>query len=96
MKRPVVVGAAVLGGVLALARPYRGAHRPFSRGSTVAFTAGGLAVVNGVVNLGIATGGPGTGNGVVGAAAALVLGLAAIGLAIWALWRGRTRVLAGH
>ncbi len=93
----VVLGVAgVLGGMLALARPLRGPRRPFSRGSAVAFTAGGLAVANGVVNLVIATGGPGTGNGVVGAAAALVLGLAAIGLAIGARRRGRARVLAGH
>lgn len=93
----VVLGVAgVLGGMRALARPYGGPRRPSSRGSAVAFTAGGLAVANGVVNLLIANGGPGTGNGVVGAAAALVLGLAALGLAAWARRRGRAGLLAGR
>lgn len=88
--------AGVLGGMLAQPRPSRGTDRGLSRWRVVAFTAGGLAVANGLVNLAMATGGPGTGNGVVGAAAALVLGLAAIGLAAWARRRGRTGLLAGH
>jgi hypothetical protein len=41
----------------------------------VAVVAGLIAMVNGGLNLAIATGGPGTGNGVVGGAVALVLGL---------------------
>jgi hypothetical protein len=46
----------------------------------VADVAGLIAVINGGLNLAVATGGPGTGNGVVGAAAALVLGLIALTL----------------
>jgi hypothetical protein len=51
---------------------------------------GGLiAVVNGGLNLAIAKGGPGTGNGVVGGALALVLGLIAMVLGWLALARSR-------
>ncbi len=39
-----------------------------------------VAVINGALNLAVASGGPGTGNGVVGGAAALVLGLVGLGL----------------
>jgi hypothetical protein len=42
--------------------------------------AGLIAAVNGGLNLAVANGGPGTGNGVVGAAAALVLGLVAVAI----------------
>lgn len=49
----------------------------------VALAAGLIALVNGGLNLALATGGPGTGNGVVGGAAALVLGL--IGMALGGL-----------
>ena len=50
-----------------------------------------IAVVNGGLNLAIAKGGPGTGNGVIGGAAALVLGLIAMALGGLALARsGRT------
>jgi hypothetical protein len=61
----------------------------------VTLLAGIIAVVNGVVNLAIATGGPGTGNGVVGAAAAVVLGLIAMALGVLALARvaGRARAV---
>ena len=55
----------------------------------MAFLAGLIAVVNGALNLAVATGGPGTGNGVIGAAAALVLGLIAMALAGLALIRSR-------
>jgi hypothetical protein len=48
-----------------------------------------IALVNGGLNLGMATGGPGTGNGVVGGAAALLLGLIAMGLGGMALTRSR-------
>jgi hypothetical protein len=51
--------------------------------------AGLLAVANGGLNLAIANGGPGTGNGVVGAAAAFVLGLIAVALSGLALARWR-------
>jgi hypothetical protein len=46
-------------------------------------------VVNGGLNLAIANGGPGTGNGVVGGAAAFVLGLIALALGGLALARSR-------
>jgi hypothetical protein len=55
----------------------------------VALIAGLVAVVNGGLNLAMATGGPGTGNGVVGGAAALVLGL--IALTFGALAQARLR-----
>jgi len=53
-------------------------------------------VVNGGLNLAIAKGGPGTGNGVVGAAAALVLGLIAMALGGLALARSRRTGRPGH
>jgi len=46
--------------------------------STVAIAAGLIAMVSGALNLALATGGPGSGNGVIGGAAAVVLGLFAI------------------
>jgi hypothetical protein len=52
-----------------------------------------MAVVNGGVNLAIATGGPGSGNGVVGGAAAFVLGLIAVVLGGLALARRRRTTL---
>jgi hypothetical protein len=58
----------------------------------VATMAGLLAAVNGGLNLAIATGGPGSGNGVVGGAAALVLGLIAMALGGLALARSRRSV----
>jgi Family of unknown function (DUF6223) len=58
------------------------------RGAIVALAAGLIALVNGGLNLAVATGGPGTGNGVVGAAAALVLGL--IGMALGGLALARS------
>jgi hypothetical protein len=58
-------------------------------GVMVALVAGLIAVVNGGLNLAIANGGPGTGNGVVGAAGALVLGLVAIAAGGLALARSR-------
>jgi uncharacterized protein DUF6223 len=47
------------------------------QGATVALVSGVIAVVGGVLNLAVADGGPGTGNGVVGGAAAVVAGLTA-------------------
>lgn len=60
-------------------------------GIGIALVAGLLAVINGALNLADATGGPGTGNGVVGAAAALVLGMVAIAEGGLAMVRSRTR-----
>ncbi|MEU9125294.1 DUF6223 family protein [Streptomyces sp. NPDC048506] len=46
-----------------------------------------MAPVGGTLNLAVADGGPGTGNGVIGGAAALVLGLIATALG----WLARAR-----
>ena len=46
--------------------------------STAALIAGPIAIVVGVVLLITADGGPGTGNGVVGAALSVILGLVAV------------------
>jgi Na+-driven multidrug efflux pump len=53
--------------------------------------AGLIAAVNGGLNLAVANGGPGTGTGVVGGAAALVLGLIAMVLGGLALTRSRRK-----
>jgi hypothetical protein len=55
--------------------------------------AGLIAVLNGGLNLAIANGGPGTGNGVVGGAAAFVLGIIAVALGGLALTRRRRTAL---
>ncbi|MGW2589343.1 DUF6223 family protein [Streptomyces sp. NPDC001515] len=78
----VVLGALVLTRFTAPAR--RGARR---RGAFEALAAGLAGTAVGVVNLSVADGGPGTGNGVVGGAAALVLGPLAAALAALALRR---------
>jgi len=81
---------AVVAGGLALARPAsRIGAAPARRRALVALVAGLTAVVNGWLNLAFATGGPGTGNGVVGAAAAFVLGLIGLALGVLALARSR-------
>jgi hypothetical protein len=59
------------------------------KGAIVATAAGVIALVNGGLNLALATGGPGTGNGVVGGAGALVLGLSALVLGGLVLARPR-------
>ena len=51
-----------------------------------------IALVNALLNLAMAKGGPGSGNGVVGAAAALVLGLTGMVLGLLALARYRRNV----
>ena len=65
--------------------------RPVRRSGTaiLAVGVGLIATVNGALNLTLATGGPGTGNGVVGGAAALLLGLIAVAIGGVALARGR-------
>ena len=90
----VLALAGVVIGGLALARPgsrlsSASAPRGFPLGTSVALMAGLIAVVNGGVNLVVANGGPGTGNGVVGAAGALVLGLVAMAVGGLALARAR-------
>lgn len=79
----VVALIGVVLGRLALARPSG------RRGAIAALVAGLIAVVNGALNLATASGGPGSGNGVVGGAAALVLGLIAAVLGGLALARSR-------
>ena len=53
-----------------------------------------IAVVNAVLNLSIAKGGPGTGNGVVGAAAAFVLGIIGMVFGVLAFARYRRNAKA--
>ncbi|MGW2068716.1 DUF6223 family protein [Streptomyces sp. NPDC001953] len=66
--------------------PYR---QQREKGAVVALVSGLIAVLNGALNLAVADGGPGTGNGVVGGALALVLGLVAMALGGLALARSR-------
>lgn len=80
-----LVGVA-LGG-LALTRPASRFGTTF--GHFGAMLAGLVAVVNGGLVLAVADGGPGSGNGVVGAAGALVLGLIAMAIGGLALARSR-------
>jgi hypothetical protein len=61
----------------------------------MALVVGLVAAVNGGLNLAVANGGPGTGNGVVGGAAAFVLGL--VGAAIgWIALARRHRTVLEH
>jgi len=64
--------------------------RRATRLATVAMFAGLIAAINGGLVLATANGGPGTGNGVVGGAAALVLGIAAVAFGGFAVSRART------
>lgn len=78
----VALVSTVIGG-LALSRR---AHRR----AAVAMIAGLIAAINGGLVLAVANGGPGTGNGVIGGAAAFVLGIAAVALGGFAVSRPRT------
>jgi Family of unknown function (DUF6223) len=78
----------VIGG-LALYRATRHISNRARLGAIVALVAGLIAVVNGALVLALATGGPGSGNGVVGGAGAFVLGLIALVLGGLALTRSR-------
>jgi hypothetical protein len=86
-------GALALVGVLvggvALARSVRRIGNGGRRGAAVALVAGPIAAVNGALVLALAKGGPGSGNGVVGGAGALVLGLIGMALGVLALRRSR-------
>lgn len=64
--------------------------RRATRLAVVALIAGLIAATNGGLVLAVANGGPGSGNGVVGAAAALVLGIAGVALGGLAVSRVRT------
>jgi len=78
----------VIGG-LALRRSRRNGTGNRRVDPIVALVAGLIAIVNGGLNLAVATGGPGSGNGVIGGAAALVLGLIAMAFAAAALAHSR-------
>ena len=84
----LALGGVVVGAV-ALYRGARGIGNHGRRGAIVALVAGSIAAVNGWLVLAFATGGPGTGNGVVGGAGAFVLGLIAAALGGLALFRSR-------
>lgn len=83
--------AVVIGG-LALARSVRRLGNAGRLGAIVALVAGPVAAINGGLVLAVANGGPGSGNGVVGGAGALVLGV--IGMALGALVLRRSRRIA--
>jgi Family of unknown function (DUF6223) len=85
--------AGVILGSMALLRATRRIGNRGRTGATLALVAGILAAVNGGLNLAVATGGPGTGNGVIGGAAAFVLGLIGTALGGLALSRSRRTVL---
>ncbi len=82
-----LVGAVV--GGLALARSVRRIGNGGTKGAVVALGSGLIAMVVGGLNLAVADGGPGTGNGVVGGALALMLGLLAMIFGGLALARSR-------
>jgi Family of unknown function (DUF6223) len=79
----------VLVGGLALVRSVRRIGHGGRRGAIVALVTGPIAAVNGGLVLALATGGPGSGNGVVGGAGALVLGLMGMTFGGLALRRSR-------
>ncbi|MEV8437306.1 DUF6223 family protein [Actinosynnema sp. NPDC051121] len=81
--------AAVVVGVLARRRLSRRTGDSGRRGALVAVVAGLVGAVNGVVNLAVATGGLGSGNGVAGGAIALVLGVVGVVLGLSARSRSR-------
>ena len=81
----VLAIASVVFGVVALVRPASGRF-----GGIVAVVAGLIGVVNGALVVALASGGPGSGNGVVGGAGALVLGLIGMSLGVMALARLRS------
>jgi uncharacterized protein DUF6223 len=80
---------AVVSGGMAMYRAIRHIGNHGRRGAILALIAGPIAGINGGLNLAVANGGPGTGNGVVGGAAAFVLGLTAMALGGVALARSR-------
>lgn len=82
-----VAGVIIGGWAFRSARGIGGNGR---KGAIVALAAGLIAVVNGVLNIVTADGGPGTGNGVVGGGIAIALGLSAAALGWLALARSRS------
>jgi len=66
----------------------------WKRGDVVAIIMGLIAVIGGVLNLVTANGGPGSGNGVLGSAQAMVLGLTGICLGGLAMARFRRKIFS--
>ncbi|MFI6223392.1 DUF6223 family protein [Nocardia salmonicida] len=85
--RLVATSAAFLGLAAVILGGWAMAHTGNPARSFVAIGAGAVAAMVGVIGFVTADGGPGTGNGIVGAAIAIVLGLSAIALGT----RARTR-----
>lgn len=85
--------AGVIAGSMALVRAARGIGNSGRNDAIVAMVTGTLAAFNGGLNLAVATGGPGSGNGVVGGAAAFVLGLVGMVLGGLTLLRSRRTAL---
>jgi hypothetical protein len=88
----LVIVLSLVGVVIGGLALYRSVRRIGNRGrfgAIVALVAGLIAAVNGGLVLALATGGPGSGNGVVGGAGAFVLGLIALALGGLTLARSR-------
>lgn len=82
----VLAIVGVFAGGRAVTRPAeRFGNGSRKRSSIIALVEGSIAAINGALVMALAGGGPGTGNGVVGGAAALVLGLIAfvLGSVAW-------------
>jgi hypothetical protein len=88
----VALAGVVIGG-LGLAPASRFGHTFGRLGAIVTVGAGLIAAFNGGLVLAMANGGPGSGNGVVGGAAALVLGL--IATVLGSLGLARRRLASG-
>ncbi len=82
----VLALVGVIVGGLALVRPASG-----RLGALAGLATGLIAGINGGLVLAVANGGPGSGNGVIGGAGALVLGVVAMALGGLALVRSRRR-----
>ena len=91
-----LLGVAV-GGLALTRRISRFGTASVRHAAILGLVLGLIAAVNGLLNVAIANGGPGTGNGVVGGAAAFVLGLIGMAIGGLALTRsGRTAFRAGR
>jgi hypothetical protein len=88
--------SAVVLGARALARAQRPSDQLLGDARPTALLLGAPAVLLGALFLAAADGGPGTGNGVVGSAAAIVLGAIAIGLDQFARRRRSSRLSPSH
>lgn len=87
--------SVVIGG-LALVRSANRFGTAARLGMIMALVAGLVAVINGALVLTVASGGLGSGNGVVGGAVALVLGLIGMIIGGLALSRSRRRAVTGN